>query len=225
MKETQANKSKRWRIFKGTLTRLIFILHGVVSFYLLYNKNNLQLIHLLLIIPLAFLLLEGVVTLCFREGKESKYFWPCGFFYIMTIVPIIWILELDLLEQRQSKLKSLNNSTTSGGNNGQNSDLFSYMREMTDRVDGRKFAEIGVIIGIILGRWLSPRTAMSRNQLSNLLLGYVANAADIMELFESLQSPGVIYATDVTIAVLAVYSWSLLQFTLITTATMNIKKN
>ena len=52
-----------------------------------------------------------------------------------------------------------------------------------------------------------------------LCIGYAANAADILELFESFNSPKIIYDTNVTICVLATYTWALLQFALITTAT------
>jgi hypothetical protein len=48
----------------------------------------------------------------------------------------------------------------------------------------KKLCELGLIIGIILGRWLLPRGDITRDQLSALLLGYVGTAADILELFE-----------------------------------------
>lgn len=40
---------------------------------------------------------------------------------------------------------------------------------------------------IILGRWMLPRGAITRDQLSILLLEYVAIAADILELFEAFE--------------------------------------
>lgn len=79
--------------------------------------------------------------------------------------------------------------------------------------------ELGLIIGIIIGRWLLPRGEITRDQLSALLLGYVGTAADILELFEVLEEQAVRAERQVTFAVLSVYSWSLLQFCLVTTAT------
>ena len=64
-----------------------------------------------------------------------------------------------------------------------------------------------------------PRGSITRNQLSALLLEYVGIAADILELFQALEGDAIGY--DVTVATLSVYTWSLLQFTLVTTATGN----
>lgn len=83
----------------------------------------------------------------------------------------------------------------------------------------KQICELGLIIGIIIGRWLLPRGEITRDQLSALLLGYVGTAADILELFEVLQEDVVQAEESVTFAVLGVYTWSLLQFCLVTTAT------
>jgi hypothetical protein len=50
-----------------------------------------------------------------------------------------------------------------------------------------KLSEIGLVLFIIAGRWILPRGAITRDQLSALLLEYVAIAADILELFEAFQ--------------------------------------
>ena len=44
----------------------------------------------------------------------------------------------------------------------------------------QKWSKLGLILLIIVGRWLLPRGELTRDQLSTLLLVYVANAADIM---------------------------------------------
>ena len=53
---------------------------------------------------------------------------------------------------------------------------------------GRLIFELGLIIVIILGRWLMPRGKLTRDQLSALLIGYVGTAADIVGkcLFEPI---------------------------------------
>ena len=53
----------------------------------------------------------------------------------------------------------------------------------SNEILGKKWCEIGIFIGLILGRWLMPRGNLSRDKHSALLLGYVGNAIDIMELF------------------------------------------
>lgn len=82
----------------------------------------------------------------------------------------------------------------------------------------KKFCEIGLMLIIILGRWILPRGVITRDQLSILLLEYVAVAADILELFEAFEDDQVARNKDITLATLAVFSWSLFQFTLVTTS-------
>lgn len=64
-----------------------------------------------------------------------------------------------------------------------------------------------------------PRGEITRDQLSALLLGYVGTAADILELFEVFEEQQLQGQFAITQAVVGVFSWSLLQFTLVTTAT------
>ena len=50
---------------------------------------------------------------------------------------------------------------------------------------------------IILGRWMLPRGAITRDQLSVLLLEYVAIAADILELFEAFDDDQVVFRAEI----------------------------
>jgi len=87
---------------------------------------------------------------------------------------------------------------------------------------GRLIFELGLIIVIILGRWLMPRGKLTRDQLSALLIGYVGTAADIVELKveTEIREQG---RVPMTMAVLGAYTWAILQFTLLTTATIKDK--
>lgn len=49
-----------------------------------------------------------------------------------------------------------------------------------DDVAAKKVGELGVVVLIILGRWLLPRGQLTRDQLSALLLGYIGMGADIL---------------------------------------------
>jgi len=223
---TDVGKWRKWsRVCQGLLIRFLFILHGVFSIYILFVNNNLQKIHILVVIPLGLLFCEGVV-MCARNGREYRKVWPCGFFYIATLVPIIWVLELGLVEKRQ-EVDFMTNSTLSKlmGASAVSSlvPTSNSTAALLEAMDGRKFPEIGVIVGLILGRWITPRGALSRKELSALLLGYVANAADILEVLDSTESPGVEYNKNVTISILAVYSLALLQFSFVTTLTKKKK--
>ena len=96
---------------------------------------------------------------------------------------------------------------------------FQCFGNISTQTLARQVCELGLIIGMIIGRWLLPRGEITRDQLSALLLGYVGTAADTLELFEVLDEQAVSTDQQVTHAVLGVYTWSLLQFCLVTTAT------
>ena len=60
---------------------------------------------------------------------------------------------------------------------------------------------------------------ISRDQLSQLLLVYLGLAADIIELFAIFDEPSILEHRMFILIVLAFWSWSLMQFTLVLTAT------
>lgn len=184
----------------------------MISVYLLYS-NTRKVEYWAIATPLVFLLVEIAYTIGYRRGMEYRYFWPSGFLYIMTMIPIIWFMEFDLLEERINEEKGKDKPT-------------AYLNafKLDNEEIGKKICELGLIIVLITGRWLMPRGNITRDQLSALLLGYVGNAADIIELFETFEEPGIIYERSVTSAVIAVYTWSIFQFTLVTTATIKDKK-
>ncbi len=51
---------------------------------------------------------------------------------------------------------------------------------MTNDDARRLVLELGLIYGIILGRWVMPRGKLTRDQLSAILFNYVCAAADIL---------------------------------------------
>lgn len=63
--------------------------------------------------------------------------------------------------------------------------LFKIAQFSVGQEELKKICEIGLMLFIILGRWMLPRGSVTRDQLSVLLLEYVAIAADILELFEA----------------------------------------
>ena len=79
--------------------------------------------------------------------------------------------------------------------------------------------EQSLLLILIIARWLLPKGAITRDQLSQLLLVYIAMASDIMELFILFEDPGILSENYLGHIVLAVWTVSLLQFTLVLTAT------
>jgi hypothetical protein len=49
------------------------------------------------------------------------------------------------------------------------------------------FVEVGMMLIIIIGRWVMPKKGISRSELSQLLLLYMALASDIIDLLSVLQ--------------------------------------
>lgn len=65
---------------------------------------------------------------------------------------------------------------------------------------------------IVFGRWILPRANVSRKDLSDLLLEYLAMASDIMELYALFDEDAVQQDLGITYAILTVWSISFMQF-------------
>ncbi len=76
---------------------------------------------------------------------------------------------------------------------------------------------------LIIGRWMLPKGDLTRDQLSQLLLVYIGTAADIIEFFDSFKDERVNTDKVLCIMILSIWSWSLLQFTFVLTATKGRK--
>lgn len=72
---------------------------------------------------------------------------------------------------------------------------------------------------LILGRWLLPKGDLTRDQLSQLLLVYIGTAADIIEFFDSFKENTIANEPLLVFLTLGIWSWSLLQFTIVLSAT------
>lgn len=77
---------------------------------------------------------------------------------------------------------------------------------------------------LIIGRWMLPKGEMTRDQLAQLLLIYIGTAADIIEFFDSFKDEKVNTNKVLCIMVLTIWSWSLLQFTVLLTPPKNPPK-
>lgn len=80
-----------------------------------------------------------------------------------------------------------------------------------------------LLLSVIIGRWLLPRFGISRDQLSQLLLINIGNAADILELFEAFNEDIVRSNHLLKISILCLWQASLVQFCFNKTATLKLK--
>lgn len=76
---------------------------------------------------------------------------------------------------------------------------------------------------LIVGRWLLPKGDLTRDQLSQLLLVYIGTAADIIEFFDSFKDKKIAGDQLLVFLTLGIWSWSLIQFTIVLSATRSRK--
>lgn len=82
-----------------------------------------------------------------------------------------------------------------------------------------------LLLTVIVGRFLLPRFGITRDQLSQLLLINIGNAADILELFEAFNEENVKKSSSLKPIILCLWQASLFQFCFNKTAVLECKKN
>jgi len=220
----ESRQVKAINIISAIITRLLFIAHAWVAVYMtVFHMQNS--FYWTLVIGLVLLFFESCYTITVRRAHEYKFLWPSCFFYLSCMIPCVWILEYHLYGQRLVERDAAlsRNTTVACEQSNQNTEaqvsisnggLYFSMDVLTN-----KWCELSTMFVMIGGRWLLPRGDISRDQLSALLLEFISIAADILELFDILTEDAVKYNEQVFYAVLTLYSWSMCQFILVTTAT------
>ncbi|CAH1242130.1 TMEM26 [Branchiostoma lanceolatum] len=211
-------------IFKALLTRLLFGAFGLLCIWRVYSIRGVATFWLLMLAE-AGLLIETLFTLIGRKGKEWKWFSPCVLFYLCCTVPSIWFLELDQLERRLAERSGLQETYRNVTGNGTDAEIDDILNLQSVGIDAKIMIENWVgaleqmlVILLVIGRWVLPRGDLTRDELSQLLLVYVAMAADIVELFQVFEEERVGNKSEVVYGALFLFTWSLLQFTIVLTA-------
>ena len=57
--------------------------------------------------------------------------------------------------------------------------------------------EVGMMLNIIIGRWVMPKQGITRSELSQLLLVYMSLASDIIDLLSVLQGSFIGIKTEI----------------------------
>ncbi|CAL8298270.1 unnamed protein product [Merluccius merluccius] len=214
-------------------TRMCFILVSLLGVYRVVHVKDDRKYALLTLLFLP-LVLEMVVTLCRRKGKDYKWFSPAIFLFLISIIPSIWLLELhhhhNMSSEKQcNKLDSWEDLQKLVPHNTTNAN--STAIQVTPRSHTMTQGVIGVsvcpkswilalhmilLILLILGKWLLPiGGGVTRDELSQLLLIFVGTAADILEF--TSETPPVTRENErfqLIYLILAVWTWSMLQFPL-----------
>ncbi|XP_029166996.1 transmembrane protein 26 [Nylanderia fulva] len=218
---------------KAIITRLVFASHGFIAIWQVttFKKNP---YFWYLSSPIVLLFFEGVFTLTIKESQEWKWFCPSVFLYLSSVVPAIWLLELDKVDRRlKPREMDINISENLDLSNLAASDLKHLEKALGVDI---KLPDIQIstetwvtlieqflMLVLIIGRWMLPKGDLTRDQLSQLLLVYIGTAADIIEFFDSFKEDRIAREPVLVYLTLSIWAWSLMQFTVVLTATKSRK--
>ncbi|CAH1784080.1 unnamed protein product [Owenia fusiformis] len=195
-------------ITEAFIARLLFATHGCVAVWRVAVEYG----------EYAFVFLSGAVGIIIeggyvikqRRGIEiSKRFCPTVLFYLIIMIPCVWLLEMERLNLRQPFLMGIFHDPRYNAT----ADTLASIDVPLSSEHFRLALEQSLLLLMILGRWLLPKGEMSRQQVSQLLLNYLGMAADIVDLFELFREEGINRAEEFVYSILTVYSLSLCQFT------------
>ncbi|XP_067941583.1 transmembrane protein 26-like [Watersipora subatra] len=190
-------------------------------------------VRLLLVAPYVLVILEVVIMFKYRKNTEWKWATPSIFSFLLCSVPPIWIIQVEI-QQRYQHFQTSNASIYVEGCE----DVGELVSQFTKNISVDSITELArkahdscvcqecvpqmvqaLLFVLVIGRWLLPKPkSLTNDQKAQLLLVNIAVAADILELFELLKEDEVIKRFELVCAVLFVWTGSLLQFGIVSTA-------
>ncbi|CAC5360941.1 unnamed protein product [Mytilus coruscus] len=214
-----------WSVVEAVFVRSLLFIH---SFLCIWRTVDVQGNSLFWCLGLGNILhiIELEHRILKKRGQEDKWFCLCFFIHLLNTVPAIWLLEIDRLERSSSSTVNNNTVTTPATNTSDNSqeEALSAIEGITIpvKLDADTWASVleqGFLFILILGRWMLPRGKLTRDQLSQLLFVYIGSGSDVMELFIIFEEKEIRADKTFSYAILTVWTFSLLQFTLVLTST------
>ncbi|XP_072030107.1 uncharacterized protein [Amphiura filiformis] len=220
------------KAIRASVVRLGFLIHGMVGLFGLVYTTQIS-TYWFLGVSMVVMMTEIVLTYRLNKKGEWKWFVPSAFIYLCTVVPVIWLLELAMLDfRRDLKIRlgvdrcptDLNDYIRDNNRNvtllvSDNTSAFEEARNAARELYSTALQQTLMLV-LIVGRWLQPRGDLTRDQLSQLLLVYIGMAADMLEFSsETLRVDQIACSESIFYAVLSVWSWSLTQFSLGLTTT------
>ncbi|KAA0710795.1 Transmembrane protein 26 [Triplophysa tibetana] len=173
------------------ITRFLFILVSLVGVWRVTKVKNDNLYWLLTIVYLP-LVAEMIIAFKRRNGQDYKRLTPSILFFLISIIPSIWILELHHQGNRDEDLqcKKLDSwetvkSMVSPSSGTLHTETLKHLERVLTSVCPNAWIlglHQALLILLILGKWLLPLgVGVTRDELSQLLLVFVGTAADILE--------------------------------------------
>ncbi|XP_033634893.1 transmembrane protein 26-like [Asterias rubens] len=219
---------------KAIFVRLLFGAHGTLAVIVLATLTEVKWFWFAECLILVSLL-ETFVTLKVNKHAEWKWFLPSVFLYLLWIVPPIVLLEYYALDYRQYRLDMSDSKTCyvdfndrcASQQNVTNDETSNGVLTQKTYDEARHYSLIfqqTMMLVLIGGRWLGPKGALSRDQLSQLLLALTGMAADMLEFVtETVKLEETACNQLLVYIIMGIWAWSLLQFTLGLTATKQKK--
>lgn len=205
------------------ITRALFILVSLTGAWRVAWVKDDQLYWLLTLLCLP-LVIEMIIALRRRSGKDYKWFSLPIFLFLISIIPSIWLLELHHQRNKSSnpKCKTLDSWESLRGvidTNRTQENLTDYLKNIEQAFSSVCLNNwiLGlhqiILILLIVGKWLLPLGGgVTRDELSQLLLIFVGTAADILEFTSETLSDVKENSSQLVFIILAVWTWSMLQF-------------
>ncbi|KAM7385374.1 hypothetical protein PAMP_001461 [Pampus punctatissimus] len=208
------------------ITRALFISVSLVGVWRVTWVKKTDSNYWFLTLLLLPLVIEMIITLKRRKGQDYKWCSPPIFLFLITIIPSIWILELDHQQNKANDLQcrkldswdNLKNMMALNETQGNVSNYMENVKQLLSHVCPNEWIltlhQILLIL-VIMGKWLLPRGGgITREELSQLLLIFVGTAADILEFTSETLSDVKDNNHQLVYIILAVWTWSMLQFPL-----------
>ncbi|MCI4384094.1 hypothetical protein PGIGA_G00034550 [Pangasianodon gigas] len=216
------------RFICSVVTRSLFILISLIGVWRVVWVKNDKLYWLLTILFLP-LVVEMILTLRRRKGKDCKWFSPPIFLFLLSIIPSIWILEIHHHQNKHSyaKCNRLDSSENvkdfiqhwRSSNSTNETDIYKLLKDSEKLLssvcpnDWILALHQALLLLLIVGKWLMPNEgSLTRDELSQLLLIFVGTAADILEFTSETLSDVKDKSPVLVYIILAIWTWSMLQF-------------
>ncbi|KAK3095794.1 hypothetical protein FSP39_019279 [Pinctada imbricata] len=206
-------------IIQAILVRCLLALSSLLSVWRAADVRQDD-IYWLLGLTNVILAIETFLVVKFRRGKETIWACPCFLIYLAGTVPSMWILQLDKNERYNVSSSEQTNTSAEALSTIQGVTL-PFALEPDTWVS---VLQQSLLFILVIGRMILPRGDLSREQLSQLLFVYIGSGSDVVEFLVVFDEPEFRSNTTLLYATLIIWSFSLIQFTLVITSTKNPKK-
>ncbi|KAF7634698.1 hypothetical protein Mgra_00005846, partial [Meloidogyne graminicola] len=170
---------------------------------------------------IAFCLVgEGCYAVFVRAGDEPRIFSVAVAIYLLATIPPIWIMLGSLCDYTlvSPSINLQNNSSTIFISLGLQPNFFPNEGILLPQI-----LTYTLFLVLIISRWILPRFELSREELTQILLAYMAITTDILEFLGLLNRQTVCAEYSLKTSILSAFALSLVQFAFILTASRSRK--